>query len=129
MSKCAAWLVSSFSFESKTTSPDPVLSATPKLVDGAFTQPCTRDVMSTTMNCWAIAGVNEAVAAPRAGIVANVTADSLQALVTGWTFTRPDVLIRFTYSFSVALPIWLAVVPAGRDERSNWISVVPLLLT
>jgi hypothetical protein len=43
--------------------------------------------------------------------------------------TRPDALIRFTYSFSEAAPIWLAVVPAGRDDRSNWISAVPVLFT
>jgi hypothetical protein len=38
-------------------------------------------------------------------------------------------LIRFTNSFSVAFPIWLAVVPAGNDDRSNWSSAVPLEFT
>jgi plasmid maintenance system antidote protein VapI len=45
--------------------------------------------------------------------------DSLHALVTGSTLIRPEVLIRLTKSFTVALPIWLATVPLGSEERSN----------
>jgi hypothetical protein len=43
--------------------------------------------MSITTNCCATAGVNEEVAPPSDGIVAYVTADSLQAPVTGCTLT------------------------------------------
>jgi hypothetical protein len=64
--------------------PEVELSAIPKLLPGAVTQLCTSEVISTTMNCCATVGVNE------------VTADSLQALVTGCTVTTPDALIRFT---------------------------------
>jgi hypothetical protein len=68
MSKCAKWLVSSFSLESKTTSPVADVSARPKFVAGVLTHPCTSDVTSTTTNCSVDAGVNEAVAEPKAGM-------------------------------------------------------------
>jgi hypothetical protein len=76
--------------------PDAELSATPKLLPGVVTHPCTREVTSMTMNCSATAGVNEATVDPSVGIVANVTVDSFHVPVTGCTFTRPEVLIRFT---------------------------------
>jgi hypothetical protein len=99
------------------------------LLLGVVTQLCTSEVMSITTNCCACVGVKVATAEPCVGIVAYVTVDSLHELVKGCTLTTPEVLIRFTYSFSVALPIWLAVVPAGSEERSNWISAVPPLPT
>jgi hypothetical protein len=37
--------------------------------------------------------------------------------------------MRLTKSLSVALPIWLAVVPAGSEDKLNWISAVELLFT
>jgi hypothetical protein len=83
MSRCATWLVSSFSFESSTISPDIEVSARPKLLEGVVTQLCTSEVMLMTTNCSAAAGVNEATSESSVGSVAYVTVDSLQAPATG----------------------------------------------
>jgi hypothetical protein len=48
-----------------------------------------------------------------------VTADSVQAELTGDTVTDPAVFTRFTYRRSVALETCAAVVPEGSTERSN----------
>jgi hypothetical protein len=94
MSKCAAWLVSSFSFESKSTVAAEEVSATPKLLAGVVTQPCSREVTSITTNSSSDVGVNDARADPRLGMVSKVTALSLHALVTGETLTEPDASTR-----------------------------------
>ncbi len=63
------------------------------------------------------------------GMVAYVTVDSDQAPVTSEAFTAPVVLTRFRKSVTFAEAICEAVMPAGRPERSNWISAVSSLPT
>ena len=65
--------------------------------------------------------------APRVGMVFWVTRYSLQAEVIGDRLTVPPVLTRLTKTVSVACEIWLAVMPAGSEVRSNCTSdVLPL---
>ena len=45
------------------------VSATPKLLAGVVTQPCTREVMSRMTNCWATVGVKVVVTVPIEGLV------------------------------------------------------------
>jgi hypothetical protein len=57
-------------------------------------------------------------------MVAAVTPDSVQAEVMGARVTAPGALMRLTKTVRVAPEIWLAVVPAGSEVRSNWRSAV-----
>jgi hypothetical protein len=91
----------------------------PKLVAGSAIHPCTNEVTSRTMNWLGAAGENENSEDPNEGRVEYVTPDSVHALVTGRRFTAPVVLIRFRKIINVALLIWLAVVPAGREDKLN----------
>ena len=83
MSICAGWLAVAFSFESIVRLPPVEVSARPWLLEGVVTQPCTREVISTSMNWLMVVGVNEATLDPRLGMVGAITVVSLQALVTG----------------------------------------------
>ena len=58
-----------FSFESIVRLPPVEVSARPWLLEGVVTQPCTREVISTSMNWLMVVGVNEATLEPRLGMV------------------------------------------------------------
>jgi hypothetical protein len=100
------------------------------LAEGVVIQLCTSDVMSIVTNCPAIdAGKLAAGVLLIDGMVAYVTVDSDQAPVISETFTEPVVFTRFRKSVTLAEAICEAVMPAGRPERSNWMSAVSSLPT
>ena len=93
---------------------------------GVVTHDCTSVVTSTkTKSPTCVAGTaTVAITAPVVGAVLKVTVNSAHALVTGCTSTDPAVFTRFTYRISVARAICPEVIPAGKVERSNFVSAV-----
>ncbi len=100
------------------------LSATPKLLEGLVTQPCTSPVTSSITYWPATDAVKLAFVDPSVGSVAAVTEYSSQAELTSDRFTRPCAFTRLINRVSVACEIWLAVSPAGRLPTSNCNSAV-----
>jgi hypothetical protein len=119
MSSTAAWAVWSFSLESKRTLAAVEDSAMPKLLPGVVSHAFTWAVRSTVTNWPAVAAENVVIAVPRAGAVAAVMPDSVQAAFTGDTVTVPAALTRFTKKVTFAPEMFAAVVPAGSAVRSN----------
>ena len=61
------------------------------------------------------------------GLLLYFTPPSVQLEVTGAMSMEPGERIRLTNSVTEAWPTWLAVMFAGRPERSNWMyAVLPL---